>query len=192
MKSALALSAILLFTASYQTAQAQPLTAAEKKGIHRAIINNIKIKTKARPLNNMAIKKTFSAKFYDVTITQHDIAGGSSSAENRTMAKMRGNFIYLESPTTDEPLPKLLGMLNKQFLLKTQKDAETIEAALDALYPISTTFGTEDLDKKAIRKKGNQWIFIRGAFFRNVKGFVFQTDANGHIQSVSYSLSIED
>ncbi|KEI69373.1 hypothetical protein [Endozoicomonas elysicola] len=191
MKSAATLFAILFSITTFQTALAKSLTAEEKKGIQRTIINNIKIKTKARVLENSSIQKTFSAKFYDVTITQHDIAEGSSSAHNRTLVKQGNKFIYLESPTTDEPLPKLFSMLNKQFMLKNQKDAQILEEALDTIYPISTSFGTEDLDKKAIRQEGNQWIFIRGGFFDKLMGFVFQTDSGGRIQSVSYSLNID-
>ncbi|WP_419534316.1 hypothetical protein [Endozoicomonas sp.] len=190
MKSIIALFTIILSAGIFQTALAQPLTAEEKKGIQRTIVNNIKIKTKARVLDNSAIKKTFSAKFYDVTITQHDIEEVSSSSQNRTLVKQGNKFIYLESPTTNEPLPKLFSMLNKQFMLRTHKDAQVLEEALDTLYPISTSFGTKDLDKKEIRQEGNQWFFIRGEFFDNLMGFVFNTDASGQIQSVSYSLSI--
>ena len=170
--------------------ETQPLTEAEQQAIHTAILarEQIEIKTDGTRLENKALSTAFNAQFYDTTITQ--VTKDYSSESEMMLAIQNDQVIELEDPSTNQSVPELKAILKTDFRLKTQQDAAFLEEALDILYPIEVGFGREDLEHKAIQQKGNQWFFIRGVFFRDLKGFVFQTDDSGNILSVDYSLEI--
>ncbi len=172
----------------------QPPTLKEKQIIHQAVLSKeeVEIETKATRRTDDVLTEVFSARFYDVTIIEHakNQTLAPATRDTAILARLDDQMIDLKSPTTNEPLPNLQRILNNDFQIKSLQNALILEKALDILYPISTSFGHDDLDKKAILQKGNQWFFIRGAFFDDLAGFVFSTDTSGNITSVSYSLGI--
>ena len=42
-----------------------------------------------------------------------------------------------------------------------------------------------------IKKTAAGWVFVRGTFFKTLKGFDVATDAKGTIQSIRYNLKIK-
>ncbi|GAA4651180.1 hypothetical protein GCM10023116_34630 [Kistimonas scapharcae] len=179
-----------LLSSPTQALAAQPLTSEEKQIIHQAVLEKetVDIETEATRRTDDALARVFSTPFYDVTIIQH--SDNHTQEESALLTNLDGQMVELKAPTTNEPLPDLHRILNKDFQIKSPQDALLLEEALDILYPIRTTFGNEDLNQKAVLENGNQWLFIRGAFFEDLKGFVFTTDASGNITDASYALRI--
>lgn len=136
-----------------------------------------------------ALQTVFQSPLYKVIVT---ISQGDSGKQtvDLVVARVRQELADVSLPGTNEGMPQLQRMISPKFKLKNQQAAKTLEAALDALYPISDAFGGEDLKAKAIKHSGSDWLFIRGAFFKKHKGFVFKTNPDGTIAGVSYSLDL--
>ncbi len=148
-----------------------------------------KVSTAARKLESEALKKVTDAAIYDVDVTVKG-PDGSSKSTVRVM-KGSGGITALERPSTNQACPWLKDLIRETFKLKTEEDAKTLEAALDTLYPVSDRFGGADKKAKAIKKGMNRFVFVRGEFFKDLKGFVFETDESGGISSVKYSLKLK-
>jgi hypothetical protein len=140
-------------------------------------------------ITDPSLEKVFQASFYKVTITLNQGESGTQTMD-LTVARVGQELMDVSMPSTTEDLPKFKQMLKPDFKLRNEKDAQTLQSALDVLYPISTSFGGEDAKAKAIKHSGKQWNFIRGEFFKKHKGFSFTTDANGGISDVKYSLEL--
>ncbi|OQX33456.1 MAG: hypothetical protein B0D91_14360 [Oceanospirillales bacterium LUC14_002_19_P2] len=179
-----------LLSSPTQALAAEPLTPEERQIIHQAVLEKetFKIETEATRRTDDALARVFSTPFYDVTIIQH--SDNHTQEESALLTNLDGQMVELKAPNTNQPLPDLQRLLNKDFQIKSPQDAFLLEEAMDILYPIRTTFGNEDLNQKAVLENGNQWLFIRGAFFEDLKGFVFKTDASGNITDASYALRI--
>jgi hypothetical protein len=139
-------------------------------------------------LHSPALDRAFKAAFYKVTVAIKE--GDSQQTQDLVVARSGDDLVPVSKPSTTEDLPHFKQMLNPAFKLRNQKDAATLQDALDVLYPISKDFGDKDLKAKAIKHTGKDWIFIRGEFFKKHAGFVFTTDATGAVQSVKYSLEL--
>lgn len=140
-------------------------------------------------LKSPALEAIMTAKVYDVDVT---IKGpGSSSSSRMRLLKSDDGTQILRRPNTNQKCPELKKAIKKDFKLATEKDAKTLEAALDLLYPISGHFDGRDLKAKAIRKEDGKVIFVRGTFFKKLKAFIFAIDEDGTIKEVSYTLQLE-
>lgn len=139
-------------------------------------------------ISDPSLDRVFQATFYKVTISVKQ--GEGTQTMDLTVARLGQELVDVSMPGTTEDLPQLKQMLKPDFKLRNQKDAEELQSALDVLYPISNSFGGEDLKAKAIKHSGNQWNFIRGKFFEKHKGFSFRTDASGAITDAKYSLEL--
>jgi opacity protein-like surface antigen len=140
-------------------------------------------------LSDSSLERVFQAPFYKVTITINQGESGTQTMD-LTVARVGQELVDVSLPGTNQDLPQFKKMLKPDFKLKTDKDAKDLQAALDILYPISSSFGGEDAKAKAIKHSGKQWTFVRGVFFKKNKGFSFTTDANGTITDVKYSLEL--
>ena len=103
------------------------------------------------------------------------------------LAQIGDTFVEPEGTETNKSMPNLKSIIKNNFRLYSQKDAESLQEALDSIYKISSL---SDQNAKAIIQKGNEWIFVRGAFFRKKKGFIFKVN-KGVITEIQYSLGIE-
>jgi hypothetical protein len=137
-------------------------------------------------LNDAAVAKAFSAPVYELNIVMNMGDGGSSS-QKQVAAKVDDKLIPVSRPGSDGDCPQIAKMVNPAFVLKTDDDAKTLQAAIDEVFPTVT-----DDDKKAVAfsHKGNTWMFYRGTFFQNKLGFVFTTDASGKVTAVAFSLKL--
>lgn len=147
------------------------------------------VKVEPSPMDEPALKKVFRARFYNAKVIINQGGGGSETVEVK-VARVGQDLENVSLPSTDAKMPKLKQMLSPDFKLRNNQDAKTLEAALDVLYPVSAFGGDDDKKAKAIKHSGNQWLFIRGAFFAKHKGFAFTTDTGGAVTAVEYSLDL--
>jgi hypothetical protein len=144
------------------------------------------VKIEPTRLSDPAIEQVFKAPLYDVKV---EIIEGSSTEESHLIvARVDQDLVQMSSPGTTEDLPQVQKLIDPQFKLQSEQDAKKLEKAIDAIDPIST-FG-DDAKAKAIKHEGNQWLLIRGEFFKKHKGYVFTTDKDGHITALKYSLEL--
>ena len=140
---------------------------------------------KPAPLDNPALAKVFSGRFYNVEVV---VAGGGTTV---LVARQGSDLVQMTTPSSTAGMPGFLKLLNADFRLKSDEDAHTLQDALDVLYPIDSDFGGEDAQAKTIKHAGNEWTFVRGKFFDHFKGFIFTTNTDGVVTSVQYSLEIK-
>ena len=170
--------------------------AATDKGDEAAVaaeaMKLFKITAKATRRRSAAVENVMGpgAALYDVTVRIAGPDEGASISELKVI-KAGGAVTPICAPSTNQPCPELQKLIKKRFTLKTEQDAKAVEAVLDALYPISDSFGGRDKKAKKIVRTGNGFTFVRGEFFKALKGFLFETDANGSIVRVSHSLEIK-
>ena len=173
----------LAFSAPAVQSAAQTLTPEERGFFDQHIGTIVQIEPKR--LVDPAVQKVFAAPFYEVTVTIHEKEGTNT---NRLIAARVGSeLVNMTAPSSDADLPDLAKMMNPAFRLASPADAQTLQQALDAAYPI---IGSENQKAATSRHVGNQWIFVRGVFFDNKSGFIFETDAKGAITAVKYSLKL--
>jgi hypothetical protein len=141
------------------------------------------IKLQPKRLTGGVLDKVFNAKVYQVNVVNSD--GGGSTA---VVARTGDDITIISVPSSTADMPDFLKLLKADFTLKTDADAKVFQDALDVLYPIDTTFNKDDLNARAVKHKGNQWIFIRGKFFDHFKGFIVTTDAGGKVTGVKWTL----
>jgi hypothetical protein len=140
----------------------------------------------AKRLDLPAFVKVFSTPFYTVRVTIKQSDGDMNN--DIVVARVDDKLVCVGRPSSDVDLPEFVKMIKSDFKLKTDDDAKTMQTALDAAYPI---IGSDD-DKKAeaFKHVGDQWIFIRGNFFQDKMGYVFDVDADGTIKSTKFKLKL--
>ncbi len=188
MKYTLTFVLVILAAAITQTTTAEP-SAADNE---RPPPNSTDPESRAQPLTDKVLETLFTAQFYRFDIRKRQTGRNTNKREGLTMAKVDQQYIYLEQPTTHQFLPDFQRLFKKNVQIKTLGDARIIEAALNILYPITNQYAYDSLKDTTIRKKGDQWFFIRDMYFRQLKGFIFKTDDEGNILAVSYSPNIPD
>jgi hypothetical protein len=113
--------------------------------------------------------------------------GDGDGSMDLVVAKMDDKLVSVSRPGTDSDLPDFPKMISPSFALKSDADAKDMQAAMDLIYPLITD---DEKKAEAFHHEGNKWTFIRGPFFNNKMGFVFETDASGKITSAKYSLKL--
>jgi hypothetical protein len=158
-------------------------TPAEKAFFSQHVSDVIKLD--ARRLDAPAIAKVFSSPVYLVKVVR--LEGDGEEIKEIAAARVGEKLVSMSVPGTDSDLPNFEKMLSPAFRLRTDADAVVLQEALDAVFPI-----TMDRDRKvkAFRRAGNQWSFLRGEFFEDKLGYLFETDATGAVKSVKYRLRL--
>lgn len=184
MRHALLLAVLCLgfFTLA---ARAEDATAEEKAFFEKNVTKLIQLDP--TPMTGEALAKVFIAKFYSVKVSM----GEDGAMTTLTVARKGNDMSQVSTPGSTADMPELKALVKPDFKLKTDTDGIVFQAALDVLYPIDDRFDKEDVKAKAVKHSGNQWTFIRGKFFDNLKGIIVTTDANGTITKISYSLEIK-
>ena len=190
MKYTLTFVLVILAAAITQTTSAEPSATEHGSQSHPSPQNSVDPEARAQPLKDKVLETLFTAQFYRFDIRKRQTGRNSNNREGLTIAKVDQQYIYLEQPTTNQFLPDLQRLLKKNALIKSMEDARIIEAALNILYPATNQYAYDNLKGKTIRQEGNQWFFIRGTYFKDLKGFIFKTDENGTILAISYSLNL--
>ncbi|MBW2593479.1 MAG: hypothetical protein JRE58_10875 [Deltaproteobacteria bacterium] len=162
---------------------ARELSQEEKTSIQNVIHKMIKID--ASRIDSPAMGKVFASTFYNVKLTRA-LSSGSLGMGKLLLAKVGNNLIEPEGTQTGRSMPNLRSAIRQDFRLNSRKDAELLQQALDSVYKITSS---SDVKAKAIIHKGDEWIFVRGKFFKKKKGFIFKV-AGGVITEIHYSLGI--
>jgi hypothetical protein len=140
------------------------------------------VKLQPERMTSEALGKVFNAIIYHVKVVGSD--GGYTNA---VVARTGDDITIISIPTSTADMPDLVKLFKADFTLKSDADSHLAQDALDVLYPIDAT-STDDMNAKAIRHTGNQWIFIRGKFFDHFKGFIFTTDDSGKVTAAKWTL----
>ncbi len=183
MHRSLALVLSTLLSAVPALTSAAELTPAEKAFFEQHVADVIRLD--AQRLDAPAVAKVFSSPMYLVKVMR--LEGEGDELREIAVARLGDKLASLSVPGTDTDLPGFVKMLNPAFRLRTNADATTLQQALDAIFPIVTD---SDRKMKGFRRAGNQWSFMRGEFFEDKLGFLFETDASGAIKSVKYQLRL--
>lgn len=178
-----ALAALALLAAAGIVARAQAPSDDDKAFFQKQIGTLVKLDP--HPIAAAAeIAKVFSGSFFNVDVTVADNT-------NKVVAVRSGDdLVQVPIPSTTADMPELFKLVKPGFKLAGDDDGKAFEAALDAIYPIDTTFGKDDLNAEAVKHNGNEWNFVRGKFFDHFKGFVVTTKDDGSITGIKYSLEI--
>jgi hypothetical protein len=179
--SAVLISILLLSVTVY----AGNISEKEKATIQKAIAGMIGVD--ATRVESSGAKKVFAATIYLVDLFREGADGSRFGMGKFLLAQIGAAFVEPEGTQTSKTMPNLKSIIKNDFRLNSQKDAEFLQDALDSIYKIGSS---SDQKAKAIIQKGNEWIFVRGAFFKKKKGFVFKVD-KGVITEIQYSLGIE-
>ncbi len=177
----LALSALL--SAIPALAAAADLTPAEQAFFAQHVSDVIRLD--AKRLDAPELARVFSSPMYLVKVMR--LEGEGDELREIAVARIGAKLVSLSVPGTDTDLPGFPQMLNPAFRLRTDADAAVLQAALDAIFPILMD---SDRKLKGFRHAGNRWCFMRGEFFEDKLGFIFETDAGGAIKSVKYQLRL--
>ncbi len=182
MKKILSVS-LILFLFLFGSVYAQSLSGEEKTSIQTVIHKMIQID--AVKIGSPAMEKIFAGTFYTVKLARKT-PNGTTGMGKLLLAKVNDRFVEAEGTQTNRPMPNLKSTFRKKFRLNSQKDAELLQEALDRIYKITSS---SDKEAKTILHKGDEWIFVRGKFFKKKKGFIFKV-ADGVITKIQYSLGI--
>ncbi len=159
------------------------LTPAERAFFDQHLADLIRLD--AQRLDTPEVVRVFSAPVYAVKVVRLEADGEQSS--DLVVARMGQKLVAVSRPGTDADMPELQKMLNPAFRLRTDADAAVLQQALDAMYPIVSD---SDAKLKGFHRAGNQWKFVRGDFFEDKLGFLFETDAGGAITSAKFQLRL--
>lgn len=160
--------------------------SAEEQAFLEQNLKKIIVVTPTR-LDDAAVTTVFGVPIYTVKIQINDEDGGNALT-TITVARVAESLVAVSQPSTDTVRPDIQKMIRSDFKLTGPAAAETLQKALDVVYPIIG--GSDEQKARAFRRKGNEWTFVRGKFFDNALGFVMTTNAAGTITAVRFSLKV--
>ncbi len=177
------LALLTLFSALPLPSSGADLTPAEKTFFAQHVSDVIRLD--ARRLDAPAVARVFSSPMYLAKVMR--LEGEGEEIQEIGVARVGEKLATLSRPSTDAEMPYLVKMLNPAFRLRSDADAAVLQQALDAVFPIVMD---SDAKQKGFHHTGNQWRFVRGEFFEDKLGFLFETDAAGAIKSVKFQLRL--
>ena len=180
---------IIMMAALISPVFAADVTPEENAEVAAAVRKLYKMKTKVKRIDSPAMQAVTDAVLYDVNVRVEGPDG--SSTETVMLIKKGDSHDTIAPPHTNQDYPELKALIKEGFTLKSDADAKTFEAVLDLLFPIHEGFKDKDEKAKAILREANRVTFIRGEFFKDLKGFIVKTDDAGAIVDVDYSLRIK-
>jgi hypothetical protein len=183
MNRSLAITLAAVLSVSPLVSSAADLTPDEQEFINQHTSDLVKFETQR--LDDEVMQEVFSAPFYSVKIT----LGGEDSGGMTTLivARVGDKLVNVTKPGTDAELPDFVQMLKPELRLRSTGDATMVQKALDTIFP---PFMESERKLITFKHTGTTWIFVRGEFFESKSGYVFETDADGAIQSVKYMLRL--
>ena len=162
----------------------EELPAAEKAFLDRHFSDVIKIEPVR--LNDPAVAKAFATPLYRLDITI-DSGNGGSLNNSVIVAHQEDKLVSIGRPGSNQDCLIIQGFFRPDFRLKDDDDARVLQAAFDAIYPISSD---DDRKVATFKHAGDQWTFVRGEFFDHLMGFVVTTDSDNAVTRVQYVLKL--
>ncbi len=183
MNRSLALTLSAALSAFPLLSSAADLTPEEQEFITQHTSDLVKFETQR--LDDDVMQEVFAAPFYSMKLVIGE--GDGSSMTTLIVARVGDKLVNVTKPGTDADLPDFAKMLKPELRLRTTADATMVQKALDTIFP---PFMESERKLLTFKHAGTQWIFVRGEFFESKSGYVFETDADGAIQSVKYMLRL--
>ncbi|HBZ35289.1 MAG TPA: hypothetical protein DEO33_02525 [Rikenellaceae bacterium] len=181
MKNLISPLILLLFCVSIS---AQTIDPSSQKLIDDFVKNSVEFQLEY--IDQTAICKVFSGKFYKINIFFVETGSGANSCGSDNYVNVNGSVISMIEPVhMDLECPVLLSLVRKDFLLTNENSATLFENALNVLYPEDEN---EIQNIKHLRKD-SQWIFLRGKFFDDSTAFIATTGPEGEILKIDLVLS---
>lgn len=165
----------------------EPTEDDERAVIREKLIENASFTV--TPLEDAALADVFHRRLYEVEIHLFPDHGHRSRSQELMVFETEEGLGQVFRPNTNEPLPYLTSLVDPEFRLN-EETAPSFEQALRLLMP-EDFFEEEDLDQPVIRAEADEWHFLTGTFFNNLKGFVVAVDSEGRVTDASYSLDLE-
>ena len=159
--------------------------AEDKKIIDKYIHSLIEVETDQ--LDEKVTSRFIDGKVYSTKIIRK-LNGGTSSNSGPSIIVSNGKALAIEKNSSTTELKDLMNSFKKGVNLSKEVNVLYFEKLLDALYPISDSFGGKDKKVKETITKKNQIIFIRGKFFKDFKAIVVKLDNSGKIIKIDYTL----
>ena len=160
--------------------------------------NYFKLKTfesmELKPIEAMAVKEIFSA---DIFLAEAD--NGRLIYRELWAKSKDGEYIKLEYLDSSKSVPNWMSLINKKIDFRAEGNARLFYNALMVLKSkldpsIIRKREIEQIRGKEIKRLGREWIFSLGGFggFSGNKntGFIVETDKEGRVSNLRYSLSI--
>jgi hypothetical protein len=145
------------------------------------------VKVESKRMDDHAIVRVFALPVYRISISIKQDNGmnpGVGPWNNNIVATRVGDdLVPVARVPRDGECTRLLSMIRPDFKLTNEDVAETLQHALDILYPLNRE---EDRTSETFVHDDNQWTFIRGKLFGAVSEFVVTTNQDGTIAGMKY------
>jgi hypothetical protein len=140
----------------------------------------------SQPISSKGLEEFFDGSFYRTQsrLKQPFSYGSQEFRIGVTDAKI----VLIKSLVTSQPMPGLTKLLKEDAKIASKEDALRLKEGLDALIP--PTMSDRSYKGEGILQSGDEWYIVRGKFFRDLKGFRIETDAEGRIKSIKYALKL--
>lgn len=159
-------------------------TEEEKDNIEKYVRDRNKINIEL--LDGEALSKFSSTRFFKVEVVEKK-PGGATMTETLMLVKEGDELNPLGFLGSTMRCEQLMKVFDKKMIISENEDAKAVEAALDLIYPVDNF----DQVHKKIYKEGDQWTFIRGDIFDNLKGFQFTVNNEGVVTAINYTTGIK-
>lgn len=184
VRSALPVLVLVSLLGPFSTPALGQATPADELAFVRQHLGDI-VQVVPERISDPAVTAVFATPIYRVTVEIHE--GDGTVSNGVIVGRVGDKLLALSRPSSDQDCPDLVSMLNPQFRLTGATSAETLQKALDAVYPLITD---ESKAARAYTRSGSQWTFVRGRFFDDQLGFIFTTDPAGKVASVKFALKL--
>ncbi|MCL2312140.1 MAG: hypothetical protein FWC41_06595 [Firmicutes bacterium] len=147
------------------------------------------IKIEKIKLFSSDLEKVFAIDIYFAKTKIYDTTeygtSESSTGDDKIFGIKDSKIVVSVEPSSADNLGEFVPYIKKDFILKTYKDAQIFEVAIDMLFPAWDPY------KKQIIQKGNKWFFIRADFFDDKSGYEVKVDGNSKITSIEHKLRLD-
>jgi hypothetical protein len=154
----------------------------EDEFIHKHQFDLVKINCER--IEDYAITRVFLNPVYHVTVNIKDGNGPGPTWSNLVATRVGEELTPIPRPMRDGDVTSLLPMFKPDFQLTSGDVAETVQRALDLIFP-----GNADRWNERFLHDGNQWTFVRARPSGSSMGpeeFILTTDDKGAITGVRY------
>ncbi len=142
------------------------------------------VKVNCERIEDYAITRAFLNPVYHVIVTIKDGNGQGTTWGNVVATRVGEELVAIPRPMRDGDNAGLLAMFKPDLKLTSGDVAETVQHALDLIFP-----GNAERWNEKFLHDGNQWTFVRSRPFGSSMGpeeFILTTDDKGTIIGARY------
>jgi hypothetical protein len=142
---------------SPMTAPRQSQTTDDDEFIRKHQFDVVKVSYER--LDDYAITRVFRNPVYHLPVAMKEGYGQGSRWADLVATRVGDELVPVPRPMRDGDSADLLVMLRPEFKITNGDVAETLQRALDLIFPI---FSSDSKWSERFRHDGNQWTFVRG------------------------------